>query len=122
MNDVSALFPTAISCGVLPRYPAICPACHALTIMRLQDAHNAQPRSGPFLAAYMCLDCATLFAFENAPPLLTDIDTGCIDVLVDYCGLLHCPIRDDQRNTPHFRRLIAFHAAIDPETTMEETP
>jgi hypothetical protein len=110
MNDVLM---KAITYGVLESYPCFCPQCHAFTDMRLQDARNAQPPSGPFAPVYMCIQCLALFSFTQAHPYLDDHrDDDLLEGLMDLIALLHCPVSQETRDTPHFQRLIAFDNVI----------
>lgn len=106
----------AITHGVLESYLCLCPRCHAYTDMRLQDARNAQPLSGPFAPVYMCIGCLALFSFTQAPPYLSgECEDGLFEELLNLVALLHCPVSQEQRDTPHFQRLLAFDNSIDLE-------
>jgi hypothetical protein len=86
--------------------------------MRLQDARNARPPSGPFGEVYMCLQCHALFSFDQAPRYLDeDAETSLVEELGNLLPLIHCPVSDEQRNTSHFQRMEAYYyAVIDPES------
>lgn len=116
---MNPLLEQAITCGVLESYLGYCPRCYGTRDIRLQDARNTPPPSGPFGPIYMCLQCQALFAFDQAPAYYDEDEPVLFEGLIDLLALLHCPVSQAQRETPHWQRLLAFQEILDAEETLD---